>query len=104
MVLQAKALVELNNPAEAIRILRERDGELPQPDAYLTLATAYEAASDPLNAAIYYQRVYFGYPDSDAATRASAALTLLKDAMGSAYPAPTAAQMLWARRQMDGGA
>ena len=94
VVLQAKALVDLNNPAEAIRILRDRDGELPQPDAFLTLATAYQAASDPLNAALNYQRVYFGYPDSDAATRAAAALTLLKDAMGSAYPAPTPAQIL----------
>ena len=94
VVLQAKALVDLNNPAEAIRILHDRDGELPQPDAYLTLATAYQAASDPLHAAVYYQRVFFGYPDSDAATRASAALVLLKDAMGSAYPAPTAAQLL----------
>jgi len=93
-VLRAKALVDLNNPAEAIRILTESDGERPQPDAYLTLATAYQAASDPLNAALCYQRVYFGYPDSDAATRASAALALLKDAMGSAFPAPTAAQML----------
>ena len=93
-VLQAKALVDLNNPAEAIRILTEHDGELPQPDAYFTLATAYQAASDPLNAALCYQRVYFGYPDSDDASRASAALVLLKDAMGSAYPAPSAAQML----------
>jgi soluble lytic murein transglycosylase len=93
-VLRAKALVDLNNPAEAIRILTERNGELPQPDAYFTLATAYQAASDPLNAALCYQRVYFGYPDSDAASRASAALVILKDAMGSAYPAPSAAQML----------
>jgi soluble lytic murein transglycosylase len=93
-VLQAKALVALNNPAEAIRILGERDGELPQPDAYLTLATAYEAASDPLHAAIYYQRVYFSYPDTDAAVRASAALMIFKDTMGAAYPPATADQML----------
>src|SRR5713101_7406981 len=94
VVLEAKALVDGRNPAEAIRILREHYGELPQPDADLTLATAYEAASDPVNAAAYYQRVYFGYPDSDAAARASAMLILLKDAMGSAYPAGTPAQLL----------
>lgn len=94
VVLKAKALVDLKNPTEAVRALRERDGELPQPDADLTLAAAYEAASDPLNAALYYQRVYFGYPDTDAANRASAALVLLKDAMGSAYPPPTPALML----------
>jgi soluble lytic murein transglycosylase len=94
VVLQAKALVDLQNPAEAARILREHNGSLPQPDADLTLATAYEAASDPRNAALCYQRVYFGYPDTDAADRASAALVRLKDSMGPAYPPPSAAQML----------
>jgi soluble lytic murein transglycosylase len=94
VVLQAKALIDLKDPAGAVRVLRERYADLPQPDADLTLAMAYEAASDPANAAAIYQRVYFGYPDTDAAARASAALILLKDAMGPAYPAPTPAQML----------
>jgi soluble lytic murein transglycosylase len=93
-VLEAKAMVDLKNPAGAVRILSEHAGELPQPDTALTLATAYEAASDPLNAALFYQRVYFGYPDTDAATRASAALVLLKDSLGPAYPASSPAQML----------
>jgi soluble lytic murein transglycosylase len=94
VVLRAKALVDLKNPAEAVRILRERYSDLPQPDAGLALAAAYEAASDPVNAAAYYQHVYFGHPDTEAAERASAALILLKDAMGLAYPAATPAQML----------
>jgi soluble lytic murein transglycosylase len=93
-VLHAKALIDLKDPAEAVRILRDHYDNLPQPDADLTLAMAYEAASDPMNAAAYYQRVYFGYPDSDAAEQASAALVLLKTSMGAAYPSPTAAQML----------
>jgi len=94
VVLRAKALVDLKNPAEAVRLLRESYGGLPQPDADLTLGLAYEAASDPANAAACYQRVYYGYPDTDAADRASAALILLKEAMGSAYPPPTALQVL----------
>jgi soluble lytic murein transglycosylase len=94
IVLHAKALIDLKDPAEAVRILRDHYGELPQPDADLTLAMAYEAASDPINSAAYYQRVYFGYPDTEAAERASAALVLLKASMGAAYPPPTAAQML----------
>ena len=93
-VLEAKALVDLQNPAEAVRILRERYAELPQPDADLTLATAYEAASDPVNAAAYYQHVYFGYPDTDAAVRAAAAIVLLKNAMGATYPPATPEQIL----------
>lgn len=94
MVLAARALVDLKNPAEAIRMLREQYDALPQPDADLTLGMAYEAASDPLNAAAYYQRVYFSHPDTDDAALASAALVLLKASMGAAYPEPTAAQRL----------
>ncbi|HUJ51065.1 MAG TPA: transglycosylase SLT domain-containing protein [Bryobacteraceae bacterium] len=94
IVLKSQALVELNNPAEAIRVLRERYAELPQPDGDLTLASAYHAAADRLNAATYYQRVYFYHPDTDDAARASAALVLLKEAMGGSYPAPAGALRL----------
>jgi len=93
-VLLGKALVDLKNPAEAVRVLRERYAGLPQPDTDLTLATAYQAASDNANAAVYYQHVYYRYPDTDAAARASAALVLLRDAMGAAYPPAPAAEML----------
>lgn len=94
LVLGAKALTDLKNPAEAVRVLTERYAELPQPDGDFTLASAYEAASDLHNAAVYYQRVYFQYPDTEAAARASAALVLLKESMGPAYPAATGTQML----------
>jgi soluble lytic murein transglycosylase len=93
-VLHGKALIDLKNPAEAVRVLRDHYDDLLQPDADLTLAMAYEAASDPVNAAGYYQRVYFSYPDTDAAGRASTALVLLQASMGAAYPPPTAAQRL----------
>src|SRR5579864_3267810 len=94
VVLRAKALVELKNPAEAIRILRERYEDLPQPDTDFSLATAYEAASDAANTAAYYQHVYYRYPDTDAASRASAALVQLHESMGAAYPPATPAEML----------
>jgi TolA-binding protein len=42
----------------------------------------------------YYQRVYFGYPDTDAAVRAAAAIVLLKNAMGAKYPPPAPEQIL----------
>ncbi len=93
-VLASKAFIDLKNPAEAIRMLREQSATLPQPEADFTLAVAYEAAMDPVNAATYYQRVYFNHPETDAAGRASAALILLKQSMMAAYPEPTAAQRL----------
>ena len=94
LVLDAKALIDLNNPAEAVRVLTARYAELPQPDGDFTLASAYQAASDLHNAAVYYHRVYFQHPDTEAAARASAALVLLKESMGPAYPAATGAQLL----------
>ena len=94
LVLDAKALIDLNNPAEAVRVLTARYAELPQPDGDFTLASAYQAASDLHNTAVYYHRVYFQHPDTEAAARASLALVLLKASMGLAYPAATGAQML----------
>jgi len=87
-VLQAKGLAGSGSATEAIRILREHYGELPQPDGDLALATAYQAAGDQPHAAQYYQRVYYGFPGGDQATRAAAAVLALRDSMGSAYPAP----------------
>jgi soluble lytic murein transglycosylase len=86
-LLQARAL-ETTQAADAVRILREHYAELPQPEGDVTLADSYRAASDLVHAADFYQRVYYQYPTSDAATRAGAALLALKDAMGSAYPPP----------------
>lgn len=94
VLLQAKAALDGNNAAESIRILRERYAGLPQPDADFMMATAYEAISDHTNAAGYFQRVYFRYPDTEQAAQAAAALSNLRGAMGPSYPPATPAQML----------
>ena len=80
--------------ADAVRLLREHYVELPQPEGDVTLADCYQAANDLAHAAEYYQRVYYHYLSGAAASRAAAALLTLKDAMGSDYPAPSAAQLL----------
>ncbi len=94
VLLEAKALVETGTPAEAIRRLRERYAELPQPDGDLALATAYQAGQDTPNAALYYQRVYYQYPASDAAGNARTALAALRESMGAAFPPATSGQMM----------
>ena len=86
-ILEARALKAADAPA-AIRLLRERYADLPQPDGDLVLADCYQAANDPARAAEFYQRVYYQRISGDAATRAAAALLSLKSAMGAAYPAP----------------
>ena len=94
MVLQARGLAASGSAPEAVRLLRERYADLPQPDGDLALAIAYEAARDLPHAAQYYQRVYYEYPTGDPATRAAAALITLRDGMGAAYPAPAPQAMI----------
>ena len=57
-MLQARALTAAGAAQEAIRMLRARYAELPQPDGGLALAGAYEAARDLPHAVESYQRVY----------------------------------------------
>jgi soluble lytic murein transglycosylase len=93
-ILQARGLAASGAAQEAVRILRERYTDLPQPDGDLALAIAYQACRDLPHAAQYYQRVYYGYPTGDPATRAAAALIALRDGMGAAYPAPAPQAMV----------
>src|SRR5262249_33071790 len=90
LLLEAKALTETGSAAEAVKLLKSRYDDLPQPPGDFTLAQAYEAAQDPAQAAVYYQRAYYMYPLSDSGARAGKALDALKAQMGSAYPAPSA--------------
>ncbi|HMC62780.1 MAG TPA: hypothetical protein VKJ01_26540, partial [Candidatus Solibacter sp.] len=92
-LVEARAL-KTSDAGAAIRLLRERYADLPQPDGDLTLAACYEAASLLPNAVELYQRVYFQYVVGDAAARSAAALVALKDTMGAAYPQPLPEQTL----------
>ena len=80
--------------ADAVRLLREHYAELPQPEGDVTLADCYQAANDLAHAAEFYQRIYYHYLTGAASARAAVALITLKDAMGSNYPPPAAAQVL----------
>ncbi len=92
-VLEARAM-EANNPSEAVRILREHSGDLPQPDGDLVLAECEQAAGHLKAAAEVYQHVYVQYVTGAAALRASTALASLRVTMGDAYPALTARDLL----------
>lgn len=94
IVLRARALAASGSAQDAVRMLHDRYSELPQPDGDLALAMAYEGCHDLPHAAQYYQRVFYEYPSGDAATRAAAALIGLRDALGTAYPAPAPQAMV----------
>ncbi len=85
-LLAADAYLKLGQPQDAIAILREYYAETTAPQSDAMLADAYLAAGDKVNAAVYYQRVYFGYPMSPAGPRALAAMEKLKVEMGADYP------------------
>ena len=85
-LLAADAYVKLGKPQAAIGVLREYYAETAAPQSDMALADAYLAVGDKANAAVYYQRVYFGYPQSPAAPRALAAMDKLKLEMGDDYP------------------
>src|SRR5450759_2287305 len=92
-LLEARAL-KASAAADAVRLLREHYAELPQPEGDVTLADCYQAANDLAHAAEFYQRIHYHYLSGAAASRATAALLTLKDAMGSGYPPPGPAQLL----------
>jgi soluble lytic murein transglycosylase len=96
LVLGAQALVSAKSPQEAVKVLRGRYSELNQPDGAFALGTAYEAAGELGQAAIYYQQVYYRYPTVDLANDAGTALDRMRQSLGAGYP-PVMPQMLLAR-------
>jgi hypothetical protein len=89
-----KAAGAPSGPAAAVRLLRDHYAELPEPEGNLTLADCYQASGDPVDAADFYQRVYYQTFSGDAADRAGAALAALKDSLGTSYPAALPQQLL----------
>ena len=92
-ILEARAL-KVTDAVRAVQLLRDHYAELPEPVGNLTLADSYQAAGDLPRAADFYQRVYFENVSGDAAGRAGAALLMLQQSMGAAYPPPLPRQML----------
>src|SRR5262249_9734174 len=59
---------------------------LPQPAGDLTIANAFDASGDSVTAAVYYQRVYYGFPNSGEAGQADAELAKLRTKLSADYP------------------
>jgi soluble lytic murein transglycosylase len=93
-LLRADVLTKSSKPGDAAELLLAAYKDLPQPDGALALATAYEARDENVQAAAYYQRVYYSYPATPAAATASAALERLKPKLGKNFPKPSAQQII----------
>ena len=97
VLLAAKADLQIDNKAAgakaALNTLRVNYALLPQPQGDLALAGAFAAAGDQVSAAIYYQRVFYGFPLSMEATQAAEESVHLHAALGAEYPPPLAGSM-----------
>ncbi|HXP84142.1 MAG TPA: transglycosylase SLT domain-containing protein [Bryobacteraceae bacterium] len=78
----------------ALNLLRTNYAMLPQPQGDLSVAAAFEATGDQVSAAIYDQRVLYGFPLSTEAAQAAEEIVHLHAALGADYPPPLAGSML----------
>ncbi len=78
----------------AVEALRSEIGTLFQPDGDFALALGFDAMGDGVDAATYYQRVYFMHPATQMAADSWTAMDRLRKALGTSYPAPSGALLL----------
>ncbi len=86
VILAARAYQERGKNQEAGGILRSHYATLPQPQGDLAMANAFEAAGDRVSAAVYFQRVYYGFPVAVEAVEAEAEIGKLRAELGKEYP------------------
>jgi predicted negative regulator of RcsB-dependent stress response len=104
LLLAAKADLQSGDAQAALTLLRANYAALPQPQGDSALAAAFAAVGDPVSAAIYDQRVYFGFPLTAEAAQAGDEIAKLRTALGDTYPPAMAASMLGrALKLLDAG-
>jgi soluble lytic murein transglycosylase len=93
-LLAANALTQNNNPAAALDLLRKYYSVISQPKGDFAMAAALAGSGDNVSAAIYYQRVYYGFPVSAEATQAATEIERLKADLDDKYPPALPTAML----------
>jgi soluble lytic murein transglycosylase len=104
VLLAARAYTQNGEPKEALDLLRKHYATIPQPQGDLAMAAAFAGISDRVSAAIYYQRVYYGFPMSSEAAQADTESGKLKTDLGDTYPpAMPNAMLARALKLLDAG-
>src|SRR5579863_1716108 len=85
-LLDARALEQSGNAQAALETLRKYYDKLPQPQGDLAMAAAFAASGDLVSAAVYDQRVYYGFPVSSEAAQADSEAAKLRAQLGDRYP------------------
>ena len=103
-LLGAQAFEQTGNTSGAVSLLRKYYAALPQPQGDLSMAKAFAAAGDAVSAAVYAQRVYYGYPTSSEAAEADTLAANLEAQLGDKYPPAMGNAMLGrALKLLDAG-
>ena len=96
-LLYGRTLLDKRAPessAKALSVLQKDYKLLPQPDGDFALGLAYEALSEQPQAALSYERAFYGYPNTDLAAQASTAMERLRAVLGKDFPTAPARQQL----------
>jgi soluble lytic murein transglycosylase len=99
-MLAVNADLDNDNPKSALELVKKYFDRIPQPQATVLLARAFQANGDLVQAAEYFQRVYYGYPVAKEAADAANALVSLKARLGETYPPVMPAAMLGRAEKM----
>ena len=103
-ILGAQAYEKGGNTQDALSLLRRYYMALPQPAGDLAMAKAFAANGDSVTAAIYAQRVYYGYPAASEAADADALAASLRAQLSDKYPPAMGNAMLGrALKLLDAG-
>ncbi len=87
--LEARALLEAQQPQEAASLLAAEPETHKRPALALMLAQSYHQANQTLEAAQAFQEVYFAFPTSPQAKAAADSLVTLRSELGATFPVPT---------------
>ncbi len=88
------AYLDSGEPKKAFDLVKKYFDKIPQPQATLLLARCLQANNDLPQAAEYFQRVYYAYPNSRESADAATALVDLKAKLADGYPPIMPAAML----------
>jgi len=104
-LLYGRVLLDQRQPSsntKALEVLQTDYKLLPQPDGDFALGLAYEALGEKLQSVLSYQKVFYGFPNTDLAAQASTALDRLRSLLGKDFPvAPPRQQLERCQRWLD---
>ncbi len=96
-LLYGRTLLDKRDPelsAKALKVLQSDYKILPQPDGDFAMGLAYEALGEQPQAALSYEGVFYGSPNTDLAAQSWTAMERLRTALGKDFPTAPARQQL----------